>query len=148
MPGTGQQLPRCPHRAMSEWCSRQCGRGCRTICGVGDMQFLLQLVRGFFTGGGWLADHRTQQSTIWDRRSKISQSWFSCETIGNHSPSDAYLTRQQMLQQHETESQQQGQQEQPTTSTQAMGLAAADAAGGPSMQFLLQLVKGFLRGAC
>ena len=30
----------------------------------------------------------------------------------------------------------------------ATGSAAADAAGGPSMQFLLQLVKGFLRGAC
>ena len=27
----------------------------------------------------------------------------------------------------------------------ATGSAAADAAGGPSMQFLLQLVKGFLR---
>ena len=37
-----------------------------------------------------------------------------------------------------------------TTGSAAMGLAAtgsaaADAAGGPSMQFLLQLVKGFLR---
>jgi hypothetical protein len=40
-----------------------------------------------------------------------------------------------------------------TTGSVAMGLAAtgsaaADAAGGPSMQFLLQLVKVFLRGAC
>ena len=34
-----------------------------------SMQFLLQLVKGFFTDGGW---SRTQQSTIWDRRCDIS----------------------------------------------------------------------------